>query len=92
MNEDLYSGGWVTPNDGSRDRLCAAVERLCVEVSKLRRPSATFERVEEIMDEMDHCDLCRVGLDKPEKFSVMTYDGWQMTVTWNFCPVCGRSL
>lgn len=99
MNEDLYSGGrCAAPNDESKDRLCAAVARLCDEVSKLRRPPVPFGDVEEIMNGMDRgdyridCDFCRDAVKTPEAFSVMTSRGQQVSATFNFCPVCGRKL
>lgn len=99
MHEDLYSEGrCAAPNGESEDRLCAAVERLCDEVSKLRRPPVPFGDVEEIMNEMDRgdyridCDFCRGAVKTPETFSVMTSRGKQVSATFNFCPVCGRKL
>ncbi len=94
-DEDLYC---PEPNDDSRDRLCAAVERLCEEVSKLRCPPVPFGDVEEIMNKMDRgdyrvdCDFCRDAVPTPETFSIMTSSGKQTTATFNFCPVCGRKL
>lgn len=86
------------PNDESKDRLCAAVERLCDEVSKLRRPPVPFGNVEGIMKEMDRgdyrvdCYFCRDAVRTPETFAIMTSSGKRTTATFNFCPVCGRKL
>lgn len=75
-----------------------AIDRLCAEVSKLRRPPVPFENVEEIMREMERgdyrvdCDFCRGAVASPETFSIMTHSGKQVIATFNFCPVCGRKL
>lgn len=38
------------------------------------------------------CDFCRDFVRVPETFSIMTHEGKQSVVTFNFCPVCGRKL
>lgn len=68
-----------------REKTEYAIERMCTEIAQIRR---LMERGVE----KEGCDFCRVGLNKPETFSVMTHNGRQMTATWNFCPVCGRKL
>lgn len=85
-------------NDESKDRLCAAVERLCDEVSKLRRRRSHSVMLRKIMNEMERgdyridCDFCRDAVPVPETFSIMPSSGKQVTATFNFCPVCGRKL
>ena len=68
-----------------REKTEYAIERMCADVAQIRK---LMERGAG----KTGCDFCRVGLNKPETFSVVTHDGRQMTVTWNFCPVCGRKL
>lgn len=62
-----------------------AIERMCTEVAKIRMLMEGGAR-------KPACDFCRECVNKPETFSVVAHSGRQMTVTWNFCPVCGRKL
>lgn len=62
-----------------------AIERMCTEVAQIRMLMEGGVR-------KPACDFCRVGLNKPETFTVIAHNGRQMQVTWNFCPVCGRKL
>lgn len=68
-----------------REKTEYAIERMCTEVTKIRMLMEGGAR-------KPACDFCRECVNKPETFTVVAHSGRQMTVTWNFCPVCGRKL